>query len=198
MSDPDVKFWLVESARRTGVRFSDHYEREELADGRVLMRLVELGIVVVGDSEKEAKEAFDAAFLDLATADSERVLAFMTKNSKPLEPLDVPRPSVQVEEALPAATSLGDLADPSRAVTVVDFWAVWCVPCRAIETALVGIANDFPKVAFRRVEVEANPHLAQHFEVRSLPTVVVLKFGTEVARVVGAKSEAALREILDL
>ena len=79
---------------------------------------------------------------------------------------------------------------------LVDFWADWCQPCHALAPAIDELAEAFPgRVA--KVDVDANPGLASRFDVRSIPTVLVLKQGREVERFVGITPKDRLAGALE-
>lgn len=70
---------------------------------------------------------------------------------------------------------------------LVDFWATWCVPCKAIAPTLEAIANDQAgKVKVVKVDIDNNPSIAMKYGVRSIPTVLMFKGGQVVGQQVGA------------
>ena len=77
-------------------------------------------------------------------------------------------------------------ADAAVAV-VVDLWAPWCGPCRFVSPILEELARDFAgRLKIVKVNVDENPMLAKQFDARSIPTLMVLKSGRVVDRIVGA------------
>jgi thioredoxin 1 len=59
-------------------------------------------------------------------------------------------------------------------ITVMRFTAPWCAPCKMLAPVIQGLAQDFPDVIFETVDVDNNPDLAQHFNIRSVPTVLIV------------------------
>ncbi len=81
---------------------------------------------------------------------------------------------------------------------LVDFWAPWCAPCRALAPMLEDLAEDFAgRALVVKVDVEAEPDLAKRFGVSSLPALLLMQDGVEVQRVVGTRSRAYLASLLD-
>ena len=81
---------------------------------------------------------------------------------------------------------------------LVDFWAVWCGPCRMVGPVVEEIANDYEgKAVVGKVDVDNNPEVAQKYGIRNIPTILFLKNGEVVDKQVGAVGRAALAEKLD-
>lgn len=80
---------------------------------------------------------------------------------------------------------------------LVDFWASWCPPCKALAPTLEELAGDEPvRLRIVKVSVEEEHELPEKFGVRNIPTLILFKDGEEVVRVVGNRSKKALlREI---
>ena len=86
----------------------------------------------------------------------------------------------------------------TQGLVMVDFWAAWCGPCRAIAPVLEELAEASEgRVTLMKVNVDANPGLAARYEIRSIPTILFVKEGAVVERVVGAVPRAVLQDIVN-
>lgn len=83
-------------------------------------------------------------------------------------------------------------------ITIVDFYADWCGPCKVMKPIFEKIAPEYEgKVKFEKVDVESDVERASKFGVMSIPTFVILKDEQEVARKMGAMPEQALKNWID-
>ena len=86
----------------------------------------------------------------------------------------------------------------SEGVTVVDFWAPWCGPCRMVGPVIEELAEEYEgKVRFAKLNVDDNQGTAGAFGIRSIPTIGFFKDGEPVGGVVGAYPKEALQQVID-
>jgi len=80
---------------------------------------------------------------------------------------------------------------------IVDFWAPWCGPCKAIEPALEEIAGESERVELVRIDIDANPRTASRYGVLSIPTVTLFAGGEARATVYGARPKKHFLKTFD-
>lgn len=86
----------------------------------------------------------------------------------------------------------------SSQVALVDFWATWCGPCRAIAPIIEELSAEFEgRALVGKVDVDQNPDVAMQYSVRSIPTILIIKNGQVVDKQVGATSKEILRKKLE-
>jgi thioredoxin 2 len=94
--------------------------------------------------------------------------------------------------------NFAEVADQATVPVLVDLWAPWCGPCRAVSPVLESLARQFAgRVKLVKVNVDESPSIAQRFEARSIPMLLVLRAGGIVAKQVGAAGEPVLRPWLE-
>ena len=91
--------------------------------------------------------------------------------------------------------SFSDIID-NNSIVLLDFWASWCGPCVAYGPVYERVSEDFPDVVFGKIDTEAEPKLAQSFNIRSIPTTIAFKDGIGVFMQPGALPEEALRDLI--
>ena len=81
---------------------------------------------------------------------------------------------------------------------LVDFWAEWCGPCRAMGPAIDALAADYDgKVAVGKLNVDENPSITMKYMVRGIPTVMLFKGGELVDQIVGLVDKSSLKQLVD-
>ena len=80
---------------------------------------------------------------------------------------------------------------------LVDLWAEWCGPCKMMAPHFAETAKHNPQVIFAKIDTEANPRLSAAFNVRSIPTLVLMNKTHEIARISGALRSNELQQWLD-
>ncbi|HSE97260.1 MAG TPA: thioredoxin [Blastocatellia bacterium] len=81
---------------------------------------------------------------------------------------------------------------------LVDFWAEWCTPCRALAPTVEAVAQKYDgKASVVKINVDDNPVVPQRYGIKGIPTLILFKGGTEADRVVGATSKENISRMID-
>ncbi|MDO4648420.1 MAG: thioredoxin [Eubacteriales bacterium] len=79
---------------------------------------------------------------------------------------------------------------------LLDFWAVWCGPCKMISPVVDELAENTPDVKFGKVNVDEEPELARQFKIMSIPTLMLFKNGEPANQIIGVQPKAAIEAML--
>jgi thioredoxin 1 len=77
----------------------------------------------------------------------------------------------------------------------VDFWAEWCAPCKQFSVIYEQVAAQFPSIKFTKVNIEHEKQLAEYFEIRSIPHLMIFKDGIVIYSDAGSIPESSLKEL---
>ena len=95
-------------------------------------------------------------------------------------------------------TNFADTAMADGTVSVVDFWAEWCGPCRMIAPVIEQLADEYDgRVNVGKLDVDNNPEVAMKYGVRSIPTILIIKNGEVVDKHIGVTTKDALAKKID-
>lgn len=93
-------------------------------------------------------------------------------------------------------TNFSAVVEKSKKPILVDFWAPWCGPCRAIDPSLKAISNENKEVTIAKLNVDDNKELSEKFNITGIPCMIMFKDGKEVGRLVGGVPKAEIEEFI--
>ena len=106
-------------------------------------------------------------------------------------------PAPSREPAIVTDANYASLVEASPLPVLLDLWAAWCGPCRMIAPTIEGLARELAgKVLVGKLDVDANQRTAARFGVQGIPTLLILKKGRGVDRIVGVQSRDAILQRL--
>jgi len=82
-------------------------------------------------------------------------------------------------------------------LTLVDFWATWCGPCRMMSPIVEELAAEMPEVTFAKVNVDEHPDVAMDLGIQAIPTLILYRDGEMVERVMGVTAKSALKALIE-
>lgn len=84
----------------------------------------------------------------------------------------------------------------SNDFVIIDFWAPWCGPCRSFAPTYEKVSEDHPNIVFAKVNTEDEREIAQHFQIRSIPTLMIFREKVIIFSQPGAMPEGSFRELV--
>lgn len=82
-------------------------------------------------------------------------------------------------------------------ITIIDFWAAWCGPCKLLGPVIEELAKDNAGIAIGKLDVDANNETAKKFGIRGIPTVLFYKDGVQVHKLIGYQPKESIQKIID-
>ncbi len=88
--------------------------------------------------------------------------------------------------------------DQTASLVMVDFWAVWCGPCRMVAPIVEELAQEYEgKLKVMKLNTDEVPEIAGKFQIMSIPTILFFKNGQAVEKIVGARPKTQFKQVID-
>ena len=84
----------------------------------------------------------------------------------------------------------------NNSIVIIDFWAPWCGPCKQFGPIYEKVSEEYPDIVFGKVNTEEEQGLAGHFQIRSIPTTIILKENIAVFQQPGVVPEEGLKDVI--
>ena len=88
-------------------------------------------------------------------------------------------------------------AEIKEGVVVIDAWASWCGPCRAMAPIFEELSKEMKNVKFSKLDVDSNSEIASRYNIMSIPTFLIFKNGKEVSRIVGGNPKSLIKSKIE-
>lgn len=95
------------------------------------------------------------------------------------------------------STATFDKGINTKPVVIIDFWASWCGPCRAMAPTFEELSKEMPEILFAKVNVDDNQEIAVKYGIMGIPCFLIFKNGKEADRIVGVTQKAVMKAKLE-